>query len=239
MEQDPNQINTTPAVAPQVINTPTVVAPPTYQQEATAPVVTNMGTSPVSRTNSKKLLLVFVGVVAVGLIGFGSFSYLRNKRQTSTKTAETIVRGTINSQQGSTSTTPDSNTGNSGQDNNTQTAPSTQQTTPSTSTTNNGTGSGSTTAKVYCEESGMPEGVCTVTRSIEKDGLKNNPYVAADTSQVPEGSIVQIDESSWKAGSSAAGSVDFTAVFGGKSYKGVGNLQVVDGVWKVVSYTLG
>lgn len=237
MEQDPNRLNTTPAVAPQVINTPQVITPPTYQQDTTAPVVTNMSTSPVFRTYSKKLLLVLAGVMVVGLVGFGSFSYLHNKRQTSAKTTETMNAEANNGQQDSTGSKPDSNTDTSGQDN-TQTPQSTQQTAPSTSTTNNSTGSGSATAKVYCGVNGMPEGVCTAIKSIEKDGLKNNPYVAADTSQVPEGSTVQVDESSWKAGSSEAGSVNFTAVLGGKSYKGVGNLQIVDGVWKVVSYTL-
>lgn len=84
----------------------------------------------------------------------------------------------------------------------------------------------------------MPEGVCTAITSIEKDGLRGNQYVTQDTSQVPEGSTVSVDESSWKSGSDTTGTVSFAAVIGGKNYKGLGTFQVVSGIWKVTSYTL-
>lgn len=237
MEQDLNRLNNTPSVTSPVANTPSPVvqlATPTYQQETTAPVVTEIDASPVFKAHSKKLLLIFAGIITLCLIGVGTMSYLRTKRQSSSTPVNTATTG---KPQNSTNTGSDGATGTSGQGNNSQTPPSSQAT-PSIGISNGSNNSGSTTQTVYCGVSGMPEGACIAIKSVEKDGLKNNPYVAADTSQVPEGSTVQVEESSWKVSSSEAGSVNFTAVLGGKPYKGVSNLKIVNGVWKVVSYTL-
>ena len=71
-----------------------------------------------------------------------------------------------------------------------------------------------------------------------KDGLKNNKYVTADTSQLPSGTAIMIVESSWRQPGPELGNVTFTANINNKDYAGKAFLQVVDGVWKVISYTL-
>jgi len=94
-------------------------------------------------------------------------------------------------------------------------------------------------AAVYCGVSGMPEGVCSAIDSIEKNGLKNNPYVSADTSTVPSELKVTISRSTWKLTSADRGSVSFDASFSGTNYKGSGIFTKSGNDWKVTSYTLG
>jgi hypothetical protein len=93
-------------------------------------------------------------------------------------------------------------------------------------------------APVYCGVRDMPQGVCTVIESVEKDGLKNNPYVSADTSQVPAGTTVQIDRSSWRAVAPDNNTVDFKTTIAGTTYQGTATLQLIGSVWKVTTYNL-
>jgi type IV secretory pathway VirB10-like protein len=91
---------------------------------------------------------------------------------------------------------------------------------------------------VYCGVSGMPEGVCKAIDSIEKNGLKNNPYVSADTSTVPTELKVTISRSTWKLTNADTGSVSFDASLNGTNYKGSGIFTKSGNDWKVSSYTL-
>ncbi len=93
-------------------------------------------------------------------------------------------------------------------------------------------------AAVYCGVSGMPEGVCKAIDSIEKNGLKNNPYVSADTSTVPPELKVTISRSTWKLTSADTGSVSFDASYNTTNYKGSGLFTKSGNDWKVSSYTL-
>jgi len=91
---------------------------------------------------------------------------------------------------------------------------------------------------VYCGVSGMPEGVCNAINSIEKNGLKNNPYVSADTSTVPAELKVTVSRSTWKLTNANTGSVSFDASLNGTNYKGSGIFTKSGNDWKVSSYTL-
>jgi hypothetical protein len=84
----------------------------------------------------------------------------------------------------------------------------------------------------------MPEGVCKAIDSIEKNGLKNNPYVSADTSTVPPELKVTISRSTWKLTSADTGSVSFDASYNTTNYKGSGIFTKSGNDWKVSSYTL-
>jgi len=93
-------------------------------------------------------------------------------------------------------------------------------------------------AAVYCGVSGLPEGVCSAIDSIEKNGLKNNPYVSADTSTVPAELKVTVSRSTWKLTNANTGSVSFDASLNGTNYKGSGIFTKSGNDWKVSSYTL-
>ena len=91
---------------------------------------------------------------------------------------------------------------------------------------------------VYCGVSGMPEGVCKAIDSIEKNGLKNNPYVSAGTADVPTELKVTVSRSTWKLTNADTGSVSFDASLNGTNYKGSGIFTKSGNDWKVSSYTL-
>ena len=91
---------------------------------------------------------------------------------------------------------------------------------------------------VYCGVSGMPEGVCKAIDSIEKNGLKNNPYVSAGTTNVPTELKVTISRSTWKLTNADTGSVSFDASLNGTNYKGSGIFTKSGNDWKVSNYTL-
>ena len=174
-----------------------------------------------------RVTTLFLGLVSAALIGYSSTSYYLNRKPA--KVA--VVTKPAATQQDTTQ---------SGKNTKTEEKPTEQTTTPkiTPTTTAPAVSTPSSTPKVYCGVSGMPEGVCTAITSIEKDGLKGNPYVTKDTSQVPEGSTTQIEETSWKTTSASTGTLNFSAILGGQNYNGTGKLQIVDGTWKVIDYTL-
>ena len=88
-----------------------------------------------------------------------------------------------------------------------------------------------------CGVAGMPQGVCDAITSIEKDGLKGNSYVTANTTSLPEGTKAVANRSSWKQTAPEFGSLEGTISYGGKEYKGTLLFQVLNGKWVVNSYT--
>ena len=84
----------------------------------------------------------------------------------------------------------------------------------------------------------MPEGICAIITSIRKDGLTNNSYVTADTSKVPKGTKTEIDEKSWAQGAPEIGNFKFTVSLSGQKKSGIAYTQLINGTWKVISYTL-
>lgn len=185
----------------------------------------NMGA--IFHSRITKAFALMLGIVLAALVGYSSMSYYLNRKP---KKVAVITKSAAKQQD---ATQPEKNT-------KTEEKPTEQTAIPTTTPTATAptASTPTSTTKVYCGVSGMPEGVCTAIASIEKDGLKGNPYVNKDTSQVPEGSTVQIDEASWKTTSASTGNLNFSAILGGQNYKGTGKLQIVDGTWKVIDYTL-
>lgn len=91
---------------------------------------------------------------------------------------------------------------------------------------------------IYCGVSGMPENACATIISVEKYGLKNNQNVTADTSQLPNGIIIEVDETTWQQPGPELGNVTFEARVGPESYSGKAFLQVTSGTWKIISFIL-
>lgn len=116
----------------------------------------------------------------------------------------------------------------------------TDPTTPTTTTTPPGTNTspGATPVKVYCGVKDLPQAVCIALTSIEKDGLKNNSYVSADTSQLPDNVSTDVDEKTWTQTAPELGATNFTVTASGRTYAGVAYWQVTNSIWKVISYTL-
>jgi len=105
--------------------------------------------------------------------------------------------------------------------------------TPKSSSTKPNTGSSATTAPA-----GMPAGVTVALNSIEQNGIRNNPYVAADTSSVPEGTVVKADRASWKAYSESMGTVTGTISIQGQVHTGSVTFELVSGSWKATGYSI-
>lgn len=91
---------------------------------------------------------------------------------------------------------------------------------------------------IYCGVEKMPENVCLAVLSIEKDGIVNNPYVTADTSQIPEDINIDIEEQSWSQGAPKFGSLNFKASYDSQTLTGIMYFQNGSAGWKVVDYSL-
>ncbi|MEI6480951.1 MAG: hypothetical protein WCO19_01460 [Candidatus Saccharibacteria bacterium] len=199
------------------------------------PTIRRISMGPIFHSKITKGLALILGAILAALIGYSGASYMITKKQA--QSTSTIVAPTQKQ-----SSNPVTASTSVAQPTVTKTeAASIPQPTPTTSTQTTVTPSNNASApaaKVFCGVSGMPEGVCTVITSIEQKGLKNNPYVTADTSQVPANSTVTVDESSWKKIDDTRGDVLFNANLGGVTYNGKASLQSVGGSWKAVAYTL-
>lgn len=87
-------------------------------------------------------------------------------------------------------------------------------------------------------QSGIPEGVTVAVNSIEANGIKNSPYVALDTSGVPDGTVIKIDRSTWTPYSADQGAISGTITAYGQTRNGSLTFNVIDGTWRVVSYSV-
>lgn len=96
---------------------------------------------------------------------------------------------------------------------------------------------GAASQQTYCGVKGMPEQMCKAIESVEANGIKNNVYVLADTSQVPDGTKVVVDRASWKQTSSSQATINFTASKLGISFRATAKVQLIGNIWKVTSYT--
>ncbi len=197
------------------------------------PTVKRVSMGPIFHSRITKVLALILGIALAVLLGYSGMTYYLTKTN---QTASSQSPNSTNTSQATTSSNNSTATTTEKTSTNQQSS-SDSNTTSSANDTNTNTNT-STNPTAPCGVSGMPEGVCTAITSIEKDGLKNNKYVTADTSKVPAGSTVQVDEASWSATSGSTGAVNFSAVMSGKNYKGIGNLQLVDNIWKITSYTL-
>ena len=95
---------------------------------------------------------------------------------------------------------------------------------------------GSTPKTSACGNTAIPDGACTVILSIEKDGVKNNPSVTFDTTNIPDGTQVVLDRTSWSNFGSAIGAIDGRLTYSNQSYSGSLTFQLLSNGWKVTNY---
>ncbi len=89
-----------------------------------------------------------------------------------------------------------------------------------------------------CGNIQIPVGACNAIESIEKTGAKNNPYVAVDTTQLPDGTKFTIDRSSWSQFSKELGGANATGQYNDQTLKLSLTFTLSSGIWRVTSYTL-
>ncbi len=203
------------------------------------PPVSNLSANSKSLKNfqmqQKMKGLITVAVIGIPLIiGIVVYQfYLRVTKPSEALTTNQEITEIENSALPSETPTqevPPSSTPN----NSAATAPSGGTTSPQT----NGTTPGSTTNPGTPVPAAMPNGVSIALNSIEQTGIKNNPYVAADTSSVPEGTTVNANRSSWMSSSSTTGIVSGTVTIMGSTKNGTISFQLISGTWKAVGYTI-
>ena len=93
---------------------------------------------------------------------------------------------------------------------------------------------------VQSTNTGIPPGVETAINSIESNGIKGNPYVSSnlDTSQVPVGTSVKFDKSTWVAYSENTGSIKVSLSIMGMSKTGSVTFGIEGGSWKATGYSI-
>ena len=200
------------------------------EPEAPKPTVRRISMGPLFHSRITKVLALVLGLVLFFLIGYSGTSYLLNERTEKTITPVRVTDATPE--------TTDAAIDSKALEDAAQTVPTTPETPAATPAAPTAPAASAPAAKTYCGVSGMPEGACTAITSIEKDGIKNNKYVSADTTQLPDGATTEIDEKSWMQPGPELGNVSFTGKYANKSYAGKAFMQISDGMWKVISYTL-
>lgn len=195
------------------------------------PTVKRVSMGPIFHSRITKILALILGTALAVLLGYSGMTYYL------TKTNQTASSQSLNSTNTSQATTSSNNSTatTTEKTSSNQQSSSDSNTTSSANDTNTNT---STNPAAPCGVSGMPEGVCTAITSIEKDGLKGNRYVAADTSKIPDGTKVVIDKQSWQQPGPALGNIAFTTNIAGKPYGGTAFFQLANDSWQIISYTL-
>lgn len=208
---------------PRVINDPKTM----MVDFAPKPSVHRVSMGPIFHSRILRTIALILAIVLFALTGYIGMNYRLSKQQTTKD-------NTTKSTELASGSNPDKEDINS---ENTENSDNSNSTNSDTNVKQSTSGDG-TISNVYCGVTGMPEAVCTTITAVEKDGLKNSPYVNADTSQIPTGTKVVVNEKTWNQSGPEMGNVSFSAKVNNVNYKGVAYLQLISGVWKVVSYTL-
>lgn len=194
------------------------------------PTVHRVSMGPLFHSRITRIIAFILGLILAGLLGYTGMNYYLNKKaESNTKVTNSTEKTESGSSEGSNVDASETDAKQATPEAQADTGGGTPSTAPS---------SAQPQTKTYCGVSGMPEGVCTTITSIEKDGLKGNKYVFADTSQLPSGVVIDVNEKSWNQGGPNNGSVEFTGKVQGKTYNGTAFLQNSNGTWQVISYTL-
>lgn len=206
-------------------HTPTLVS--TSPKFSLGTTVGHISERPMSPQTRVRIAVLVVTILLLGALSYFGMTGLA--KQTGIKTVADSSQETP--QQGTTKTIKS-------QAQKPNNAPSTAK--PGSSTAPSQTGATQqepNSKQVYCGVVGMPEGVCTAITSIEKNGIKGNPYVQADTSKLPSGSTIKFDRASWEQTTDTTGHVGFTLKVLLTTYKARANFELINGTWKATSHT--
>lgn len=95
------------------------------------------------------------------------------------------------------------------------------------------------TPSTACGNSDIPLGACDAMLSIERTGVKNNPYVTADTTQLPADTKATFNKSSWDNLSATVSTATAIVQALGQSRNVTVTFQIVaDNSWKVTNYSV-
>lgn len=223
---DPSTLS--PAPAPTPPPTPSVTPPQQYSgYSANSKNIKRFQTT----QKMKGLLVVFIiGIPLV--IGIGAYTAYKKYVTPTNKLSQSESNSDITTNPYSPNVIdPNTPVQNPTSDNPSQT-PAPQSNTPQSNIALPNTGSN------QLQTGGMPPGVTTAINSIERNGIKNNQYVAIDTSSVPDGTVIRLDRNSWSQFGPENGSINGTITAFGQTQQGSLTFGVVDGIWKVVSYSI-
>jgi cytoskeletal protein RodZ len=86
----------------------------------------------------------------------------------------------------------------------------------------------------------IPAGVNVALNSIESTGIKGSPYVSSslDTAQLPDGTSISFDRSSWVSLNSETGTIKAIARISGETLNTNITFAQSGGSWKAVGYSL-
>ena len=209
---------------------PSATEPSSIIQESTpTPSLSSRFRKLIRSRKIQVLMLLFV-ILLISLIGYSVLAYTSKP----TNQSDTLNSGSsdIQDTEDSSEIIPEPINDNAGDVTTPEVTPE-QPKTDSSASTNK-----VTETPTYCGVKGMPEGACKAITSVEKDGAKDNSYVIADTSQLPDGMKIDIDEKSWLQAGPEIGNANFTAKYAGNNFTGAMYMQVVNGTWKVISFTI-
>jgi len=179
-----------------------------------------------------RLLVFSIVIILSAAISYTITSFFLQQNSKKANTAESTATSTEVPELGTTNVANEQNTKPQSPTSPSQSSPQSpatpQQTVPNSQAS----------STIYCGVKGMPEGVCVAIGSIEKNGLKNNPYVSYDTTSVPDNTQVSIDRLSWQQNADVTSSVKFTASVGNVNYKGSATFSEVNGTWKVIAFSI-
>jgi hypothetical protein len=181
----------------------------------------------------KNILFVFI----VGIpITIGVVAYIAYRRYVTPSNAliENSSNSVIENPESINTLNPNAATQNNPSTDN----PDASNATPPGSQQNNSQAPSDTSEQSRSQNDTVPPGVISAINSIEKNGMKNNPYVAFDTSSIPDGTVIRLERKSWTQFASDGGSVEGTVSAYGKTNRGMLTFGLVDGSWKVVSYMI-
>lgn len=107
--------------------------------------------------------------------------------------------------------------------------------TPSTNTPAVQSSDTAKSKEVDCNGYKMPDGVCSLTAAIEKDGIKSNKQVIYDTVDVEDGSKVDGIEQTWKSLNDTTGTMVFNFTDSKHKYAGTATFIYKDNTWKITN----
>jgi hypothetical protein len=89
-----------------------------------------------------------------------------------------------------------------------------------------------------CGVAGMPQEVCDIAKSVEANGVKNNPSVVGMTDSIPDSATFKLNYGSWKFEDEKTGYMSGTGTAYGFTKPGTLTFRHFSGSWKVTDIEL-